>query len=103
MVIRKLSDPYEPSDEELAQIRAISDDEIDFSDAPKTDLEFWSKATKMSPKDKDKTKILVSLDQELMNWLKSESKSQGVDYSSLITSILSELPHRKIAESLTQR
>ncbi len=38
MVIRKLSDPYQPSDEELAQIREISDDEIDFSDAPETDL-----------------------------------------------------------------
>ncbi|MGK7954410.1 MAG: CopG family antitoxin [Crocosphaera sp.] len=88
MVIHKLSDPYKPSDEELEQIGAIYDDEIDFYDAPETDLVFWSKATKMSPKNKDKTKILVSLDQELMNWLKSESENQGVDYSSLITSIL---------------
>ena len=88
MVIRKLSYLYHPSDEELEQIRAISDDEIDFSDAPETDLEFWSKATKMSPTNKYKTKILVSLDQELMNWLKSESENQGVDYSSFITSIL---------------
>lgn len=63
MIIRKLSDPYQPSDEKLAKIRAIPDDEIDFSDAPETDLEFWSKATKVSPK--DKTKVLVSLDQEL--------------------------------------
>ncbi|MDJ0510543.1 MAG: hypothetical protein QNJ64_15015 [Crocosphaera sp.] len=89
MVIRKLSDPYQPSDEELAQIRAIYDDEIDFSDAPETDLEFWSKATKVSHKNEDKNKILVSLDQELMNWLKSESQSQGLDYSSFIASILS--------------
>ncbi|MDJ0659390.1 MAG: hypothetical protein QNJ42_07845 [Crocosphaera sp.] len=82
MVIRKLSDPYQPSDEELAQIRAISDDEIDFSDAPETDLEFWSNATKVSPKNKNKTEVLLSLDQELMNWLKSESESQGVNYFS---------------------
>ncbi|EHJ14276.1 hypothetical protein CWATWH0003_1039t5, partial [Crocosphaera watsonii WH 0003] len=34
MVIRKLSNPYQPSDEELVQIRAIYDDEINFSDAP---------------------------------------------------------------------
>ncbi len=88
MVIRKLSDPYQPSDEELEQIGAIFDDKIDFSDAPETNLEFWSKATKVSPKRQNKTKVLVSLDQELMNWLKSESESQGVDYSSLITSIL---------------
>ena len=38
MVIHKLSNPYQPSDEELEQIRAISDDEIDFFDAPETDL-----------------------------------------------------------------
>lgn len=54
-VIRKLSDPYQPSDEELEQIRAISDDEIDFSDAPETDLDFWSKATKINPKLNHKT------------------------------------------------
>lgn len=89
MVIRKLSDQYHPSDEELEKIRAISDEEIDFSDAPETDLEFWSNATKFSQKSKKEIEILVSLDQELMNWLKSESESQGVDYSSLITSILS--------------
>ena len=89
MVIRKLSDPYEPSDEELEQIKAISDDEIDFSDAAETDIEFWSKATKVSPKKQYKTQVLVSLDKELMNWLRSESESQGLDHSSLITSILS--------------
>ncbi|EAZ91018.1 hypothetical protein [Crocosphaera chwakensis] len=62
MVIRKLSDPYQPFYEELAQIRAISVHEIDFSDAPETDLEVWSKATKVSPRNKDKTEVLVSLD-----------------------------------------
>lgn len=59
MVIRKLSDTYQPSDEELAQIQAISDDEIDFSDAPETDLEFWSKATKVSPRNKDKHRSII--------------------------------------------
>ncbi|ACK64719.1 hypothetical protein PCC8801_0631 [Rippkaea orientalis PCC 8801] len=81
-VIRKLSDSYQPSDEELEQIRAISYDKIDFFDAPETDLKFWTKATKVSPKLNNKIEILVSLDQELMNWLKSESENQKVDYSS---------------------
>lgn len=57
MVIRKLSNQYQPSDEELEQIRAISDDEIDFSDAPGTDLDFWSKAIKVSPESKYKTEL----------------------------------------------
>ncbi len=49
MVIRKLSDIYQLSNEELEQIIAISADEINFSDEPETDLEFCSKATKISP------------------------------------------------------
>jgi hypothetical protein len=48
-VIHKLSDKYSPTEEELERIRAISDQEIDFSDAPETDAEFWSTAKKISP------------------------------------------------------
>jgi hypothetical protein len=48
-VIRKSSDKYSPTEEELERIRAISDEEIDFSDAPETDAEFWATAKKFSP------------------------------------------------------
>ena len=48
-VIRKSSDKYSPTEEELERIRAISDEEIDFSDAPETDAEFWATAKKISP------------------------------------------------------
>ncbi|CCQ51216.1 MULTISPECIES: hypothetical protein [Crocosphaera] len=64
MVIRKLSNPYQPSDEELVQIRAIYDDEINFSDAPETDLEFWSKATKVSAKTQEKKTSKNKIDRE---------------------------------------
>lgn len=46
-VIHKLSDKYSPTEEELERIRAIGDEEIDFSDAPETDAEFWSTAKKI--------------------------------------------------------
>ena len=46
-VIHKLSDKYSPTEEELQRIRAIGDEEIDFSDAPETDAEFWSTAKKI--------------------------------------------------------
>ncbi len=48
-VIRKSSDKYSPTEEELERIRAISDQEIDFSDTPETDAEFWSDAKKIVP------------------------------------------------------
>lgn len=50
MIIRKLSEQNYPSKEELDKIRSIPDEEIDFSDAPETDKEFWSKETRVSPK-----------------------------------------------------
>jgi hypothetical protein len=49
IVIHKLSDKYSPTEEELERIRAISDQEIDFSDTPETDTEFWSDAKKIFP------------------------------------------------------
>jgi hypothetical protein len=48
-VINKLSDKYSPTEEELERIRSISDEEIDFSDAPEMDTEFWATAKKISP------------------------------------------------------
>jgi len=47
-VIRKSSDKYSPTEEELERIRAIDDEEIDFSDAPETDAEFWATEKKIS-------------------------------------------------------
>ena len=48
-VIRKSSDKYSPTEEELERIRAISDQEIDFSDTPETDADFWSYEKKIVP------------------------------------------------------
>jgi hypothetical protein len=39
-VIHKLSDKYSPTEEELERIRAIGDEEIDFSDAPEAEMVF---------------------------------------------------------------
>jgi hypothetical protein len=58
-VIHKLSDKYSPTEEELQRIRAISDEEIDFSDAPETDAEFWSNGKQNSPK-KQPEKVTVT-------------------------------------------
>ena len=43
-VIHKSSDKYFATEKELERIRAISDEKIDFSDAPETDAEFWTTA-----------------------------------------------------------
>ena len=58
-VIRKSSDKYSPTEEELERIRAIGDEEIDFSDAPETDAEFWATAKKIFTK-KQPEKVTVA-------------------------------------------
>jgi hypothetical protein len=63
-VIRKSSDKYSPTEEELERIRAIGDEEIDFSDAPETDAEFWSTAKKIPPK-KQPEKVTVAQSKQL--------------------------------------
>lgn len=64
IVIRKLSDEYNPTQEELEAIKSIQDEEIDFSDAPETYAEFWASAAKVSPQ----------TDRQLIGYIKSEQE-----------------------------
>ncbi|MGI0479280.1 hypothetical protein ACN4EE_00665 [Geminocystis sp. CENA526] len=41
---------YIPTQEELTRIKNIKDEDIDLSDAPETDMEFWQNAQKISKK-----------------------------------------------------
>lgn len=43
---------YIPTQEELTRIKNIKDEDIDLSDAPETDAEFWQNAEKISNKNR---------------------------------------------------
>ena len=70
------------SKKRLAEIDAIKDEDIDYSDIPELDESFWTKATLQMPEKKER--ITVRIDHDILNWL----KDQGRGYQTRINAIL---------------
>ncbi len=67
---------------DLKRLDAMTDSEIDFSDIPELDENFWKNATVVEPP--SKMQLTVRLDADVLDWL----KSQGKGYHSRINAIL---------------
>jgi uncharacterized protein (DUF4415 family) len=66
----------------LAELAAVPDDAIDYSDIPKLDETFWEKAKPVFPK--RKRAISLRVDDEVYEWF----KHQGKGYQSLMNAVL---------------
>jgi len=60
----------------------MNDDEIDYSDIPELDEHFWKNAKLVMPV--KKSRISIRLDQEVLEWF----KSQGKGYQTKINAVL---------------
>ncbi|HQU91145.1 MAG TPA: BrnA antitoxin family protein [Pyrinomonadaceae bacterium] len=65
-----------------ARVDAMTDDEIDTSDIPELDEEFFAQAELRMPKDKHS--ILLSIDEETYEWF----EDQGPDFRSRMNAAL---------------
>ena len=63
--------------------KSLKDNDIDYSDIPKTNKEFWADAKLVLPKENKKS-IALRIDNDVLKWL----KSQGKGYQSKINNIL---------------
>ena len=70
------------SKERLEELKAIQDEDIDYSDIPELDERFWKNAKVRLPE--TKTGVYIRLDADLLNWL----KGQGRGYQTRINAIL---------------
>jgi uncharacterized protein (DUF4415 family) len=70
------------SKERLKAIEAIKDSDIDYSDIPELDADFWEKATLRMPE--PKKGVYIRIDTDVVDWL----KAQGKGYQTRINSIL---------------
>ena len=68
----------------LKELASRSDDEIDYSDIPELDDEFWKNAVVVKPK--PKKAISFRIDENLLKWYKKETKGKG--YQSLMHAVL---------------
>ena len=56
----------------LKEIEAIRDEDIDYSDIPEADEDFWRRAELQMPR--PKKGVYVRLDADVIEWLKSKGK-----------------------------
>ncbi len=71
-----------PDDTDWQKLKAQRDEDIDYSDNPATDADFWAKAEITLPK--SRKGVYLRLDQDILDWL----KSQGAGYQTRINAIL---------------
>ena len=64
------------------ELAALPDSEIDTSDIPELDDEFWAKAEVRAPR--AKSAISIRVDDDILEWF----KSQGKGYQSRINAVL---------------
>ena len=70
------------SKKRLEEIKAIQDENIDYSDIPETDEDFWAEAEIKMPE--PKKGVYIRLDPDILDWL----KKQGKGYQTRINAIL---------------
>jgi uncharacterized protein (DUF4415 family) len=80
--VRKSIEDVSISKKRLAELAARQDGEIDYSDIPKIDKDFWENAELVEAP--GKKQLTVRLDADVLEWL----KSQGKGYHSRINAIL---------------
>lgn len=83
------------TDEQKAELRALSempDSQIDASDIPPLDTDFWKNAVRNPFYKPTKTSTTVRVDSDVLLWL----KSQGKGYQTRINAILREAMLRSL-------
>lgn len=72
------------SQTDLEWLQKATDKEIDYSDAPETDEEFWKDANVIMPATGKKIQIALRLDKNVLDWY----KKQGPGYQTRIQRVL---------------
>jgi uncharacterized protein (DUF4415 family) len=67
---------------DLQRLRQMKDEEIDYSEIPELDEDFFERAVIVLPK--PKASICIRLDQEVLDWF----KAQGKGYQTRINALL---------------
>jgi uncharacterized protein (DUF4415 family) len=80
--VRKSLDELKASPDELKKLRAMKDKDIDYSDIPELDEDFFVNAEVVMPS--EKKHLSIRIDADVLEWM----KAQGKGYQSRINAIL---------------
>lgn len=84
--VRKHSDEIPTmSEERTKELEAMSDEDIDYSDIPPLDEDFFKNAKRVLRKPKTE-QISIRIDTEIMEWFRNHAEEKG--YQALINDVL---------------
>ena len=74
------------SKKRLKELEAIKDEDIDYSDIPEADEDFWKRAELRMPQ--PKKGIYVRLDPDVLDWLKSKGKGYQTRMNAMLRAMM---------------
>ena len=74
------------SKKRLQEIEAIQDENIDYSDIPEADENFWRRAELQMPQ--PKKGVYVRLDTDVLDWLKSKGKGYQTRMNAILRTLM---------------
>jgi len=75
------------------KISKLSDNDIDYSDIPATDEEFWSDAQVLFPT--KKTHLSIRLDDDIISWFKQFGRGYQTKINAVLRSYISNVQKNK--------
>ena len=81
------------SKKRLKELEAIKDEDIDYSDIPEADEDFWKRAELRMPQ--PKKGIYVRLDPDVLDWLKAKGKGYQTRMNAMLRAMMEsdQQPH----------
>jgi len=80
------------------RINKLSDKDIDYSDIPETDEEFWSDADILFPT--KKTHVSIRLDDDIISWFKQFGRGYQTKINSVLKSYISSVQKKQTQKSV---
>jgi uncharacterized protein (DUF4415 family) len=68
----KLGEGLKQSQTDLARLDAMSDEDIDYSDIPELDENFWKNAVLVEPENKER--LTVRFNADMVEWFKDQGR-----------------------------
>lgn len=80
------------------KVNKLSDDDIDYSDIPETDEEFWSGAQVLFPT--KKTHLSIRLDDDIISWFKQFGRGYQTKINAVLRSYISNIQKKQAEKSI---
>jgi uncharacterized protein (DUF4415 family) len=80
------------------KVKKVPDKEIDYSDIPETDEEFWSDAEVLFPA--KKRHVSIRLDDDIISWFKQFGRGYQTKINAVLRSYISNMKKKEAGKSV---